>query len=299
MNLDHLRTLVAVWRAGSISKASLSLNLTQPAASAHIRALETQIGKPLFRRHARGAAPTTIADELSRGIGDHLDAIEATFEQIRTRSSQTGGVVHFGGPAEFITARMPPIFAALLREGIEVRTQLGGRDHLYALFDGLEIEMGITASEPQSTALGYAPVFQERLILAASPAFATRHLDAGGVPLSRLPADLPWIAYDETLPLIRPYMTAVFGTLPGRNAAMVMPSLTLIRDVVASGAGVSVLPDYLCQTALETGALVEVAAHRPAPVNTLYLVWRRSEMRNPRVVHVRDHCLKALRPTPD
>ncbi|MEO1018262.1 MAG: LysR family transcriptional regulator, partial [Pseudomonadota bacterium] len=197
MNMHHLRTFVAVWRAGSIAKACDGLGLTQPAASGQIKALEATLGKTLFRRHTRGVEPTLVADELARAIGNRLDAAEAAFERLRARSSLLEGTVHFGGPAEFVGAKMPQVFTALLQTGIDIRVRLGGRDALYNWLATEEIDIAITASEPGDPALGFEPVFEERLLLVASP-----RLGLEGAPQP----DWPWLAYDETMPLVRTYL---------------------------------------------------------------------------------------------
>lgn len=139
MNLQHLRTFLGVWRAQSISKACSELGLTQPAASGQIRSLEAEIGGTLFRRHRRGVDPTGLADELARALGDHLDTAEGAFERLRSRSQTIQGTVHFAGPAEFVGARMPSVFATITKAGIALKVRLGGRDAIYSWFENEEI----------------------------------------------------------------------------------------------------------------------------------------------------------------
>ena len=196
------------------------------------------------------------------------------------------------GPAEFIGAKTPPIVASLAASGIDVRLRLGGRDRLYEWFAAGAIELGITASEPWDAGLGFVPVFAERLWLVGS----CRNVGKGRhVPIDAAAfAALPFVAYDEGLPLIRPYAAAVFRANVEVSARIVAPSLTLVRDLVVEGAGVSVLPDYLCQQALADRRLTLL--HRPErdPVNRLFLVWRKAALRHPRTRFVRDRFLAGL-----
>src|SRR5438874_1297739 len=50
MNLRSLRTFVATAEFGGLGRASARLNLSQPAASRQIHALEAEFGVPLFQR---------------------------------------------------------------------------------------------------------------------------------------------------------------------------------------------------------------------------------------------------------
>jgi DNA-binding transcriptional LysR family regulator len=68
-HLMYLHTFLAIYRSGSITKASKYLHLSQPAVSGQIRMLETQIGRDLFTRTSRGIIPTAAAHELARSSG--------------------------------------------------------------------------------------------------------------------------------------------------------------------------------------------------------------------------------------
>ena len=63
-------------------------------------------------------------------------------------------------------------------------------------------------------------------------------------------SEQPFVAYDETLPLIRPFFAAVFGTAPQGQAVAIAHDLRIVLRLVASGMGWTVLPDYLCREAL-------------------------------------------------
>lgn len=284
MNLHHLRTFIEVWRTGSISRASNNLSITQPAASSHIRALETELGHVLFRRHARGVDPTVVANELANAIGGRLDGAEAAFEKLRLRSDEMGGVVHMAGPSEFMGAKMPAVAAALTAQGIQLHVRFGGRDAIYRWFEEEAIELAITASEPEDRALGFEPVFEEQLLVVAAPS-----LDLSTVSQ----ANWPWLAYDETLPMVRTYLAGVQAAMP-THPTLIAGSLTFLRDAAMAVAGVAILPDYLCKTDLEEGRLVLVEQAGQLPANRIFLVWRKAALRLPRVVLARDRCLQEL-----
>ncbi|MEO1613804.1 MAG: LysR family transcriptional regulator, partial [Pseudomonadota bacterium] len=171
MNLEHLRTVVTVWRERSISRAAAELRLTQPAVSGHVKSMEAALGRVLFTRHARGVEPTEVADDLVREIGDAFERAEVAVERARPRSDASDGVVHIGSPAEFAGARFAPLAAKLIAAGFRVRLRLGGKDRLYEWLDAGEIDLAIVASEPQLASVDWQPIFVEKLLLVGAPAF--------------------------------------------------------------------------------------------------------------------------------
>src|SRR5579859_4676017 len=77
MEIHQLRTFVAVAREGSITRASELLHLSQPAVSAHIKAMEEALGVTLFERTSRGMDLTTdgqrIRAKAEQTLGAHQE----------------------------------------------------------------------------------------------------------------------------------------------------------------------------------------------------------------------------------
>jgi DNA-binding transcriptional LysR family regulator len=64
MTLVQLRHLISLARTGSFSKSAVTLFLTQPALSRSIRALEAELGQPLFDRIGRHSELTPFGREI-------------------------------------------------------------------------------------------------------------------------------------------------------------------------------------------------------------------------------------------
>lgn len=64
MNLEWLHDFLAVERLGSLTSAATERNVTQPAFSRRIRALEDWVGTPLFARRTRGIALTPAGERF-------------------------------------------------------------------------------------------------------------------------------------------------------------------------------------------------------------------------------------------
>lgn len=58
MDLRQLKYFVQIVESGSLAKASRQLFIAQPALSQHIAKLESEVGKPLLIRTAKGVTPT-------------------------------------------------------------------------------------------------------------------------------------------------------------------------------------------------------------------------------------------------
>ena len=73
---EWLRTFVAIYRSGSVSAGAAQRNLSQPAASQQLAALERRVGLPLFVRTAHGVEPTRRGRELHAQVAESLDRLE-------------------------------------------------------------------------------------------------------------------------------------------------------------------------------------------------------------------------------
>ena len=76
MEIDWLKDFLALEEHRSFSRAADARNVSQPAFSRRIRALEDWIGAPLFRRGAQGADLTLAGAHFKPLAGDMLQAIE-------------------------------------------------------------------------------------------------------------------------------------------------------------------------------------------------------------------------------
>lgn len=294
MSLPILRSFVEVYRCGSISEAARNLSLTQPAVSQHIAALEAQVGRPLFIRHVKGVQATIAAVDLAQQIGDGLDRAEAALSMMKARSANLSGTVHIAGPAEFMTERIAPHLAGLHQSGLKLRIHLGGKADLYDMLLSAQVDLAFTASTFADSRLAFQQVGTEHLMAVAAPNMAKDIPSAG--ELGRALQAHPVVAYDLEMPLIRDWCALNDVGLGDVQPAVTAPDLRIMRSLAASGAGWTVLPDYLCQKALQDGTLMQIAPKKPVPQNAIYLVWAKSALRHPRIAFAQQSLITSLTP---
>ncbi len=93
MDLYQLKTLAAAAELGSLTQAAARLNVSQPAASAQIKALEGEFGVRFFDRKPSGLALTPTGAALLPGIRQLLDAADALSLHARRLRGRLSGTV--------------------------------------------------------------------------------------------------------------------------------------------------------------------------------------------------------------
>ncbi|MFI8498417.1 LysR family transcriptional regulator [Streptomyces sp. NPDC085524] len=274
MDLALLRTFVAVHRAGSFTRAAALLGLSQPAVTSQIRTLERQLGRPLFHRRARGVTPTAVGDELAHKAAPHLDALLRITE---TEREVAGALrtLHVAGPPEFLGLRVLPALAPLVGRGHTLRAtlQTGAEEALDGLAAGHH-DLVVTTARPRGLFTATA-LCDEEHVLVSAPYWAAlvgrdRLREEGPAALD----GIPLVEVHESLPLVTRYWATVFEAPPDAAATVVAPDLRAVLECVQSGAGLAVIPRYLCQDALDSGRIVALAEPPVPPLRTWFLVTR-------------------------
>src|SRR5580704_2185125 len=106
---EWLRTFVAIYRAGSVSGGAALRNLSQPAASQQLHALERRVGLPLFVRTPRGVEPTRRGRELHAQVADSLDRLEHVLVALDGGAAPARSpAIRLGSSAEFLSYAVIP-----------------------------------------------------------------------------------------------------------------------------------------------------------------------------------------------
>jgi DNA-binding transcriptional LysR family regulator len=295
VDLSLLRTFVAVYRAGSLTAAAATLGLSQPTVTAQIRTLETRLEQQLFRRLARGVAPTSIADELVRQVAPHVDALQAVAERGLAPREPLGKPVRLAGPAELVTARVLPCLAELVSQGLKLRISFGGNEELLNRLSSGQLDLVIANSRPRSRAITATELTDEEFVLVAAAQWSDQidHTKLATDPAATL-RNVPLVSYAEDLPVIRRYWRTAFGVRPAGAAAVVVPDLRGVLSATIAGCGITVLPRHLCAPALHDGTLVALLEPDVPPVNTLYLATRTGTTDLPHIAAVHEQLREKL-----
>lgn len=294
LDLNLLRTFLAVYRSGSFTGAAHLLGLSQPTVTTQMRTLERQAGRELFERRPRGVAPTPVADELAARIAMPLDEL-ATVAGPHPAAAGRVDPVHLAGPAELLCDRVLPALAPLVAEGVRLRVATGLTDPLLEELRAGRHDLVIATSRPRGRTLSAEPLMDEEFVLVAAPVWAGRlreRLVAEGPSVLH---SVPLVTYAEDLPIARRYWRHVFGRRLSCPAAVTVPDLRGVLAAVVAGAGLTVLPRYLCLGELASGALVALHEPEDPPINTGYLVQRPGALENPDVRRVRECLLSVAR----
>ncbi|MET9873226.1 LysR family transcriptional regulator [Actinacidiphila glaucinigra] len=294
MDLALLRTFVTVHRAGSFTRAAQLLGLSQPAVTSQIRSLERQVGRPLFLRLPRGVAPTPVGDDLAHRVAPHLDALlEITEADLDEESGNR--TLHLAGPPTFTSLRALPALAPLVAEGLQLRIALAGEDEALAGLAAGHHDLSIGTVRPRDRLLTATALWDEEQILVASPAWQER---IGG-PLAvrthgaRVLDDIPVVSYDEGMPLIDHYWSAVFDATPAIVPAVVVPDLRAVLECVVAGVGMAVLPRYLCCEAITAGAATALLEPPVPPLRTYFVSVRAGTLALPHIARVHEQLMRS------
>jgi DNA-binding transcriptional LysR family regulator len=191
VDLTHLRTFVAVTRERSLTRAAEYLRISQPAASAHIRALEEQFHVQLFNRTGRGLDLTPVGRTLLPRA-EELLSLALDFSSTFTKLAEgVGGPVYIGSNADPGLSRVGPFIGELrnrlplIEPHVRLQSAHATRQELR---DG-ELDFGFLAGAPADDNLVYKELATIVFRVTGPMQWRERILQADRSELAKM----PWI----------------------------------------------------------------------------------------------------------
>ncbi len=253
MDLQHLRSFVAVAEEGHLTRASDRLFTSQPAISAQIKALEEELGVTLFERTPRGMSLTPHGERLLGQARQILASSEDFLQQARQIRGDVLGCLRIGLNTDADYLRIPTLHALLRERHPHLELQfLPGMsvDNIAAVRVG-KLDAAFISGDCNDSRMSLLTLDRTRLHIAAPGAWKER---LRGMDIADL-ARQPWV---QTSPDCIHFQ--LVEQLFGEHCCQ--PGSTLIADqedalvsLVKSGAGLGILREDEIQRHSADGSL--------------------------------------------
>ncbi len=240
LDFRRLEAFCKVYELRSFSRAGADLFLSQPTISAHVLALEKELGVRLLDRMGRQVLPTPAGEVLYRRASEAFASLAAAEAEIGQLRDEVSGDLVVGGstiPAHHV---LPEIIAGFVRTYPAVRVHLrvgDTADIVQRVSDG-ELMLGLVGAVEPHPDLVFEPLVDDELVVVATPELA------GGrrqVQVEEL-AQWPWIMREAGSGTRRTFAEALASAgmdvrrLP---VALVVDSTQAVVQYVRAGLGVS------------------------------------------------------------
>lgn len=185
-DLRVLRNYLLICDASSLAVAAIRANVSQPALSKQVAALETELGVRLLDRHARGIRLTEAGQALRDRAGGLLRDAERVVAEVGLAATRITGEVAIGAVSSLRGFLLAPAVATFLREHPETRVSVfegTSRAMREAVVDG-RVDLALIAAREDASPLVLQPFATEPL-LAIGPSNALLRADRP-VPLAEL-----------------------------------------------------------------------------------------------------------------
>ncbi|MGH7051322.1 MAG: LysR family transcriptional regulator [Acetobacteraceae bacterium] len=239
--LSQLRTFLEVIESGSITLAARALEVTQPAASQQMRALERAVGVRLIERAEGRMLPTAAGAAIEGPARRAVAAAAEAVVSVSAYRSGEAGRIRLGTGATACIYLLPPLIAAVRKRmpGLELVVSTGNTPELLARVEKADLDAAIvTISGRAARSLAVRVLFAAPLVALLPEGMAPEKTDLGAADLARLPLIL-YERGSHTRALIDAWFRRA-DHLP--RPTMELGSVEAIKVLVAGGLGASILP---------------------------------------------------------
>ncbi|AXC11107.1 Cys regulon transcriptional activator CysB [Acidisarcina polymorpha] len=240
MDFEQLRTFLEVARHKSFSRAGEKLSLTQPAISAQIRSLETEVGAQLFDRSG-GKVTFTAAGRVFEPFAEHcLECHQHILLAVGEMQRMPRGEVSISANESTCLYVLPQVFTQFKQQYSRVGLNIirADRSRTLEAVQNREVDFGVIALPVKDPRLTAEWIHKDELVLAAAPGHALAKADRLRMEdIARYPILLPKQGRQ------REQIDLLFSIRELKpNIGMELDSSELLKRFVAAGMGIGFVP---------------------------------------------------------
>jgi len=280
VTLTELRYVVAVARERHFGHAAQTCFVSQPTLSVAIKKLEEELGVTLFERGPGEVSVTPVGQRVVEQAQRVLEEASRVKELAAAGNDPLAGTLRLGAIYTIGPYLLPKLIPVLRRlaPSMQLMIQENFTHRLAEMLKQGEVDVILVALPFAEPGVSTRAVYDEPFLVAVPQGHALekkKHISADELAReSLLLLGSGHCFRDQVLDLCssvqRTKRGALARTLEGG-------SLETIRQMVASGVGVTVLPATAVQPGESSGGLIRIRPFaRPVPDRRVVLAWRKS-----------------------
>jgi DNA-binding transcriptional LysR family regulator len=269
MELSDLMTFSAVARTGGVTRAAAELNTVQSNITQRVKALEAEIGTPLFERHSRGMTLTGAGRRL-QPYAERMAALSREAVLAARDDGEPKGPLAIGSMETTAAVRLPALLAAFHRRFPAVRLSLRTAptaDLVTSVLDGT-LDGAFVAGPIDHAELIPVTAFKEELMLVTARRWTSLAALRAGTPESG-----PTALVFRTGCTYRQRLEQVFSESGWPSAARFeLGTLDGMIGCVAADMGVTLLPRAVVERHDQSGNIrIHALSASQSRVDTVFI----------------------------
>ncbi len=277
MTLSNLRLIRDVATYQSVSKAAKLSELSQSAASQALQEVERELGISLFDRTRRPLAVTAagkICLEYCRDILRRHDVLQAELASLRKQADGTVRVAAIYSVGLSEMSRIEERFAERFPDA-ELDVQYLRPERVWEAVVSDEADLGLMSYAESSRDVVALPWRDEEMVVAVAPEHAlarrerVRALDLAGEN---------FVGFDDDLPIQQRIDRYLKDHRVELEVVLRFDNIEMIKQAVAHGAGVSIMPERVMREDMLQGRLMALPLQPAELFRPVRIVHRRRKV---------------------
>lgn len=273
---DALECLAAIVEEGGFERAAQRLNITQSAVSQRLRSLEAQAGTVLVVR-SRPLKPTAAGHLLIKHT-KQLRLLRADLERDMQElaPSAMGGArdeerVSIAINADSIATWAMGALQAVVAQGLPLEIITDDQDFTQEWLREGQVMGCVTTLKQALRGCKVVPLGAMRYVAVAQAAYVRQHLPNGLTAHNF--RSVPFVAFNRKDDMQREFVSQAFGLKRVSLRQLFVPSSEGQVRAVLAGWGVSVVPELLARSLIDSGALVQLAPSQALHIQLFWHCW--------------------------
>jgi DNA-binding transcriptional LysR family regulator len=291
IDLILLQTFIEVVRLGSVTAAAKTLSRSQPAISNRLRSLESELGVSLFEKVGRKLELTEFGQKLQSRCADLMALSRSIRDIANLPGGKLTGRIRVGTAPTIAAHLLVSCLSEFLRDHneLELVFRLDLVDPLLEQLRQGIVDVVLVFSDHPPEGFDVTPIGATQLAAILPPAYASHR---GTISVRRL-RELRYLAWqgprDPGADLISSY---VHEHKLANQFTPRIPHVETLRELVADGAGYTILPRYTAYRSERQGQVVTRLTSGLKKSVNLYMVGRKRQVHAPALDRLRSTFLE-------